>query len=181
LLDAAARILDREGWDALTTRAIAAEAGAAIGTVYDYFANRDAVLQALFARYQGRLDARVRSALEQADTLEEAVDGAVDALAASWFDEPGYRTAWLGVRSTDLLEQTSAGWTAHFLDAIATYLARFVPQDVDPDELRSIARAAVHLVSGMLLAAATLPPAERHSLIAETHLAARAYLAARLG
>ena len=50
LLDAAAQIVDEIGYERLTTAMVAERAGASIGTVYRYFPDRIAVLQALAAR-----------------------------------------------------------------------------------------------------------------------------------
>lgn len=47
ILDAAIRVLDREGPDASTTSRIAEVAGVSVGTLYQYFGNRDAILDAL--------------------------------------------------------------------------------------------------------------------------------------
>lgn len=41
---AVVRIWRRNGWAAVTTRAVALEAGIAVGTLYDYFPNREALL-----------------------------------------------------------------------------------------------------------------------------------------
>jgi AcrR family transcriptional regulator len=54
IYQALVRIWQRQGWDALTTRAVALEAGVAVGTFYDYFPSK----QALFSGY-------VRHSLEQ--------------------------------------------------------------------------------------------------------------------
>lgn len=43
IFDAYVRIWQREGWDRLTTRAVALETGIAIGTLYDYFPSKEAL------------------------------------------------------------------------------------------------------------------------------------------
>ena len=44
IYDAFVRIMRRQGWKAVTTRGVAAEAGVAVGTLYDYFPNKLAIL-----------------------------------------------------------------------------------------------------------------------------------------
>jgi AcrR family transcriptional regulator len=51
ILDAAARIFDERGYRATTTNHVAAEAGVSIGSVYQYFPNKDALLVALAERH----------------------------------------------------------------------------------------------------------------------------------
>lgn len=50
ILEAAVRILDRDGIEAATTTNVAATAGVSIGTLYQYFADRDALIAALQER-----------------------------------------------------------------------------------------------------------------------------------
>ena len=47
ILDATVQVLERQGTDAATTSRIAEVAGVSVGTLYQYFANRDAILDAL--------------------------------------------------------------------------------------------------------------------------------------
>lgn len=50
LLDAAARVLRQRGYAGATTNRIAEDAGVSVGSVYEYFANKDAVFDALIRR-----------------------------------------------------------------------------------------------------------------------------------
>jgi AcrR family transcriptional regulator len=56
ILDAAARVLSEQGYAAATTNRLAEAAGVSIGTLYEYFANREEVFDALIRR---ELDALV--------------------------------------------------------------------------------------------------------------------------
>lgn len=57
LMDAAARVIASHGYAAATMTAIAAEAGAAIGSLYQFFPTKAAIAEALLARYGERLTA----------------------------------------------------------------------------------------------------------------------------
>ncbi len=61
VLEAAARILERHGFEGYTTNAIAERAGVSIGSLYQYFPGKDAVTVALIER---------ESALTLADVVE---------------------------------------------------------------------------------------------------------------
>ncbi len=63
LIEAAAHILEERGLDGFTTNAVAERAGASIGSLYQYFPNKDALMAALIALKQRELG----------DTLSEAV------------------------------------------------------------------------------------------------------------
>lgn len=69
LLTAATQILARDGFERFTTTAVAERAGVSIGSLYQYYNNRDALLGAVGARELQRL------AREIADTFQAAVPG----------------------------------------------------------------------------------------------------------
>lgn len=55
ILEAAARLLERQGEAAVTTDAVARLAGCSIGSLYQYFSNRDEILLALVDRERQRM------------------------------------------------------------------------------------------------------------------------------
>ena len=65
ILDACAETLARRGYGGLTTHAIATRAGVSVGTLYQYFPNRDAVAGALVIRAMERLLAAMQQALAE--------------------------------------------------------------------------------------------------------------------
>src|SRR5215471_1404027 len=60
IFSAAVQILEREGQEAFNTNRIAAVAGVSIGTLYQYFVDKDAILHGLAQRET----ARIRSAIK---------------------------------------------------------------------------------------------------------------------
>jgi AcrR family transcriptional regulator len=180
ILDATARILDRDGYDALTTNAVAREANTAIGSVYEYFADREALLEALLGRHRARLAASLDAAIAQGGGRPLAIgDRVVDAFARVWKEEPGYRAAWSASQASGLLERTGAVWSEAFTSRVGELVRDLVPS-FGKAEARLVALTAVHLVSGLLLAAMSGPPRMERALVAETKTALRAYLASRL-
>lgn len=59
LLEAAEEVAARDGVEAASLQAIAERAGVAVGTIYNYFADRHALVEALFARRRAELAAAV--------------------------------------------------------------------------------------------------------------------------
>jgi AcrR family transcriptional regulator len=60
LLEAAARVLEQRGYAAATTNRIAEAAGVSVGTLYEYFADKDALFDALIQRQIEVIVAAVR-------------------------------------------------------------------------------------------------------------------------
>ena len=69
ILSAAAGILERDGPARLTTNAVAAEAGVSIGSLYQYFPNKQALTAALIERSAGSLERSVAQAGRDAKTM----------------------------------------------------------------------------------------------------------------
>lgn len=98
LLDAAATIIHRSGYEELTTAAVANEAGASIGTVYRYFEDRVAVLKALATRNFERTAVAFSDALisSRPASPAEAIDVLFGAYLSLFRSEPGYRSLRMG-------------------------------------------------------------------------------------
>lgn len=65
ILDACADAIARNGYLGLTTHALAARAGVSVGTLYQYFPNREAIAGALVARAMERMLEAMRGALAE--------------------------------------------------------------------------------------------------------------------
>jgi AcrR family transcriptional regulator len=78
IVEASARILEEQGHGGFTTNAVAELAGTSIGTLYQYFPDKDALLGALIARETSRLVEEVEAA-SVVDRGYEALDGLIQA------------------------------------------------------------------------------------------------------
>jgi AcrR family transcriptional regulator len=98
LMDAAAAVVDEIGYERLTTAMVAERAGASIGTVYRYFPDRIAVLQALGARNLERALARATEEIldEKHGDWMVALSATMNVLVQAFRDEPGFRSLRLG-------------------------------------------------------------------------------------
>jgi AcrR family transcriptional regulator len=100
VLDSAEELLATEGVEALTTTRIAGEANAAVGSLYQYFPDKTAIVDALAARYleefEGLMDAMAERAAGERWQADDLVDRLIDAYADRYRREPGYRALWFG-------------------------------------------------------------------------------------
>jgi len=81
LVEATARILVRDGFDRASTNRIAEEAGVSVGSLYQYFPSKEALVAALIERHNSDLMALVRRAV--AEVAEEPVATGARRLIAS--------------------------------------------------------------------------------------------------
>ena len=83
ILDVTETLLAERGYDALTTNAVAAEAGFSIGSLYHYFPDKTALLSALVERFYERCLKAIRSyhSVCESTSVSEYVAGLLTALA----------------------------------------------------------------------------------------------------
>jgi len=108
MLDACATLVDEVGYDGLTTTLLAERAGVAIGSVYQFFPDKRAVVQALTQRnldaYVERLSARIADG--GLAKWWDAVDTAIDEYIDMHRHVPGFRTLHFGdVVDSHLLDE----------------------------------------------------------------------------
>ena len=85
LLEATARVLVKDGYDRASTNKIAAVAGVSIGSLYQYFPNKEALIAALIERHAGEIIAIMHRALGDpaSGTLEGGLRAMIEAGAAA--------------------------------------------------------------------------------------------------
>src|SRR5437667_5101088 len=98
MLDACAGLVDEVGYDALTTTLLAERAGVAIGSVYQFFPDKRAIVQALTLRNLEAYLERLGERIAQAQFVHwwDAVDAAIDEYIAMHRTVPGFRTLHFG-------------------------------------------------------------------------------------
>jgi AcrR family transcriptional regulator len=63
ILEASARILESDGLRGFNTNSVAAKAGVSVGSLYQYFPNKDAILLALIERFEDAAQEAINEAL----------------------------------------------------------------------------------------------------------------------
>ena len=80
LIDATARILVKEGFDKASTNRIAAVAGVSVGSLYQYFPSKEALVAAVIERHQQEIMQVVRG--ELAEVANQPIEQGVRTLVA---------------------------------------------------------------------------------------------------
>ncbi|MEZ0365738.1 TetR/AcrR family transcriptional regulator [Mycobacterium sp. pUA109] len=168
ILDAAAQLLDGEGYHGLSTNQIAKHAHVSIGTVYRYFNDKDSIVVALRARTEDDIMRRLVAALAEGLALD-AVAGArhvLTALVDALEDHRGVMGAVINDLPMGIQSNVLPTIEEHLHHLARLALLQHYPHlsDTDVDEI-------VYLGMGMMLQAALRiavdrPPAmRRESLI----------------
>jgi len=134
LIEATARILVREGFDRASTNRIAAQAGVSIGSLYQYFPSKEALVAAVIDQHHRELMQVVRSVLAEvaAKPLEQAVRILVTvAIKAHRIDPRLHRVLTEQIPRTGRLEKVEA-FSRENYTMFRTYL------EAHRDELRAV-------------------------------------------
>jgi AcrR family transcriptional regulator len=112
MLDACAEIVDEVGYEGLTTTLLAERAGVAIGSVYQFFPDKRAVVQALTQRSLEAYLQRLTERLAEAELTDwwDGVDAAIEEYIHMHRTVPGFRTLHFGdMVEAQLLEGEEPG------------------------------------------------------------------------
>lgn len=90
ILAAAAQVLVKEGYAKATTNRVAAVAGVSIGTLYQYFPNKDALIVALVERHRSEMMSMLAETLAsaQGDNLEQLAQTLISAMLKAHAVDP---------------------------------------------------------------------------------------------
>ncbi|MGZ3418171.1 MAG: TetR/AcrR family transcriptional regulator [Polyangiales bacterium] len=167
ILDAAAGVFSEVGFDAATTEGIAARAGTSIGSVYQFFPNKRALLYAIAMRYAERVQ-RTFDELVQRESEShwtDFLDRAIDVLADFHRKEPGFRALVRNWSSQEFLAQDEAA-NREFAHRIAGLIAARVPK-IPAKKRTVIATVLVETVSALLIATQRHDPQTSKTLVRE--------------
>jgi len=137
------------GIEALRMSEVAARAEMSIGSLYQYFPDRAAILRTLAGRYNTEGQACVAAELSLVRTAAElhaALLRVVDGYYAMFLAEPVMRDLWWATQADRSLHDVDAADMEAHTGLLAAVLARVHP-DRDPGELATTAMLTMHLVA----------------------------------
>lgn len=168
LLDAAAEVIAEIGVEAATTNAIAARAGASVGSLYHFFPNKDAVVDALADRYMRELASESAAAVPLDDARQPVdimIDQILDPLIAFHIRHPAYARVMEARMAPDRRSHLDEHHQ-YITGRIGALLAARWPQM--PAALRDLrAHTGFQIVHALLPNAASAPQPRRDALMRE--------------
>ncbi|MBM9499290.1 TetR family transcriptional regulator [Leptospira sp. 201903071] len=150
ILDVVAVLLERNGAEAITTNMIAQEAEIPIGSLYQYFPNKHAVLNAVGQRHLERVNLML-SEIFQSDlsgqNWEELIDLVIDSFANFYLTEPGFAPLWSSMKQDPELIEIDRENNLKISANVSRILSQF---QVDPAENNIISRIIVEVTDAIL-------------------------------
>lgn len=175
VLEAAARILESGGLAAVNTNAIAAKAGISVGSLYQYFPSKEAVLAELLARERRSLCDGLEAVLETCAGLDlgEAVQAFLKIAAAHQLARLKLSRALEYVETMLALEVQTGETNARITEILAAFL-----RGRGVEEAGRAARDIAAMSRGLIDAAGLDGERDEAALVARLHPAVMGYLKA---
>ncbi len=179
ILDVAEQMFITEGYGATTTNAIAARAKVSIGSLYQFFPDKEAIVQALAMQYMKHLYQRL-VALNAADMtdlpLSTYVDQMIDATDQFFTDYPGYHAIFIQVQGIvpELAEIEDAA-DAQLIQNFATSLSQYY-SGLDSTDYEAISFVLVKVIGTLLWLSLSQEKRFRQRLVTETKRFTLSYL-----
>lgn len=143
--------LSEVGVDGFTFEGVAQAAGIPIGSIYQFFPNKHALICELSARDTDALAAELARAAGQfpSDDWQADVDSLIDQLAHLWRSEPARRHVWLAMQSTAVTRSLAAEHTARLTDQVLPLVAWLLPPG-SVRRARTVAEVVVQMCYSLL-------------------------------
>jgi AcrR family transcriptional regulator len=182
ILDAAEQELADTGFEGLTTNAIATRANTSIGSLYQYFPNKEAILQALGLRYLDRCRGLFAPFLtpEAAELpMEDWISGIVNALDVAQQSNVGFKELFCNASIPELADADNA-MHRQYVAGLDIVLAGRVPC-LTPDRRLVCAELCVRTSEALMALLAESSGERRVLVLAEIKALLTAYLERLLG
>lgn len=181
MLDASAQLINEIGYDALTTTLIAKRAGVAVGSLYQFFPDKRAVIRALTQRNVDYFLAAVAERLAGEDPGHwwDVVDSVLDIYLDMHRSVPGFSRVHFGdVVDRQLLDEKRDN-NGVIADSLADLVRKYVE---NPGERLSLVIAiAIEVADALLKFAFARDSQGDPEIVAETKYLIKGYLAKRFG
>ena len=175
VLDAAERLLASEGADALTTTRIAEEAGISVSSLYQYFPDKGAIVDALARKYMDEFEGLMADLVRRDQGNADLVASLIDAFAERYRSQPGYRALWFGPHLSEQLREADRRNREALADGVRRMLLERRAVRDGPDLLTSC-RTAVLTAHALLQEAFLIDATGDPALLAEAKRILRCYL-----
>jgi AcrR family transcriptional regulator len=181
MLDASAHLIDEIGYDALSTTLIAKRAGVAVGSLYQFFPDKRAIVQALTHRNMDRFLCAVSERLAGEDPGHwwGVVDSVLDIYLDMHRSVPGFSKVHFGdVVDRQLLDEGRDN-NKVISDALADLVRKYVR---NPGEnLSLVMTIAIETTDALLKLAFARDSQGDPEVVDETKYLIKGYLSTRLG
>ena len=179
ILDAAAEVIAEVGVDGATTNAIAARAETSVGSLYQFFPNKEAIVEALAARYVEQLQALKIATFDDVDAhmpLPQLIETTVCPMAAFHDANPAYQHVYHATNRPSRPYRGEVELKEAIIGRVAQLISARNPA-IPEDECRLYARVTCEMVHAISSEMVRATPEDRPLLLRELQNVMVRYLA----
>lgn len=180
ILDAAEQLFVEVGYSGTTTNQVAARAGTSIGSVYEFFRNKQGLARGVTDRYLSELAALyTRDAGTSPDGGSVTISMMVDALHAFYTEHPALGPLLHGGHDSEDLQLMARSIHSSVVAHVERIITNHRP-GVDPARCAAVAEMCAHVLLSVLDQATDKPQERQPALRAELKLLLTCYVAMAL-
>lgn len=169
ILDAAAAVFDEVGYEAATTHLIAAKAGTAIGSLYQFFPDKAAIFKAMELRHTERVKA-MWAQVDIPTIVQLPLHQMIHMLAtavAELFEQPVSRVVFVQFfLAREIFQSIDESMTQEAINFTAKILKHRNPA-LSEEQLNLLAEVCVHSSNAVMLAALRSPDLKHRDRLAQ--------------
>jgi len=177
ILRSAEALFAEVGFENATTNAISARAGVSIGSLYQFFASKDAILEAMADRYLEQTRLELGQLMESSSEFE--LDEFINRMLALAIKLQEQRPYFLQCLAVSQPSPSLGRAVEKLVDELTGYVLRLLERattETDPKTLRMRARICVIMIGSMLPLAVHTRGRERLRATDETKLLLKSYI-----
>lgn len=177
ILNCAAELIAENGVENVNTHAVAAKAGIAVGSLYQFFPNIELVKIALAERVMNKLYLTIIDTLEQSESkqLADLTYEMIDAILGFYEQNQDTVRTILSSRNSEAFIVVNDKINERIIDALVTHI-RKQDKEISESDLRRKAIVSIGFTDVMMILVwSTEDPKERNALVSEWKLLARIY------
>jgi AcrR family transcriptional regulator len=151
ILSAARELLAKGGLEGFTIEDVAARAEIPVGSVYQFFPNKFAIVAELDSRDTEALidDLMASSSRLLGDDWQAETNDLIDLVAAHWVDDPTRRAVWLAMRSTAATRSLAAEHSRALVNTLLPMI-QGLTEDQTLEEQVTICEVVVEMSQSLL-------------------------------
>ena len=168
ILDVAEEMFIEKGYAATTTKVIASQAKVPIGSLYQFFPDKAAILQALAERYSDLLEQYFQSfdTLEMAQLpLADYVDRFTDGIEQFFSEHPGFYAVFIELQA--IIPEVDDAFDAKLIQRAAKLLPKRNPS-LNVEDYEAIAYVLIKAMGNLMWLSLGQTPDFRKRLVKET-------------
>ncbi len=167
ILDCSVELIAAGGGDGLRMSALAEAAGISIGSLYQYFPDKAAVIQTIAERYHAQSTACIEVGLANVRTIDDltaAFDGLIDVYYALFLAEPAIGDIWAAAQADNALSAIELAESRKHAAILVAALKRLVVTS-DEEKLATSAFLVMHLCEATMRLAISADRPEGRRLV----------------